>query len=35
MKVELGISMATNVATVSKCPETTEVMCGINYRAGF
>lgn len=35
MKVELGISMATNVAAASKCPEITEYRCGINYRSSW
>jgi hypothetical protein len=35
MKVELGISIATNVATASKCPEVSELFCGINYRSAF
>ena len=33
MKVELGISMASNVITMSGCPSTQEWSCGIMYRA--
>ncbi len=32
MKVELGISAASNVMTMSTCPMASEVQCGIMYR---
>lgn len=35
MKVELGISLVSNVAEACKCPQTSEWNCGINYRSSF
>lgn len=33
MKVELGISVASNVASASGCPQLIEMTCGIAYRS--
>lgn len=35
MKVELGISMASNVVSMSGCSQAFEGNCGIMYRAGL
>lgn len=35
MKVELGISMASNVVSMSNCPSYIESLCGIMYRSGL
>lgn len=32
MKIELGISMMSNIVCMSTCPKTTEGQCGILYR---
>lgn len=32
MKVELGISVASNVVSMGSCSQTTEGRCGIMYR---
>lgn len=34
MKVELKISMASSVVTMSGCTKNTEAFCGIAYRMG-
>lgn len=32
MKAELNISAMSNIVCMSKCPESAEFVCGINYR---
>lgn len=32
MKVELGISVASNVVSMANCPKDSEPRCGIMYR---
>lgn len=34
MKVELGISAASNVVSMGYCPKQSENVCGIMYRVG-